>query len=111
MWSNLIQSELDQLREKFNNHKVRKDRNKKLPSGTSSNIAYTLYGDYGGENCLQPVELPVVSKLMEEIGGQDLIRFVSVEYSAKAEAVLKGLGATVTLENVWNVFQAMLPLM
>ena len=60
-------------------HIVQKDRGEKLPSGVSLNVAYTLYG---GEDCLQPVDRKFVKLLMEGIGGEDLTRFVSVEYAA-----------------------------
>ena len=71
-----------------------------------------LCASYGGENCLQDVDVNVVRVLAEEIGGADLVRFVSVEYAAHAEGVLARLGiATVTLENIWTVFTAMLPYM
>jgi hypothetical protein len=101
---------LDTLKDNFNNHRVRKDKNKKLPSGTSPNISMALYPSHGGENCLQAVDVNVVRALAEEIGGEDLIRFVSAEYAAHAEGVLAQLGVVmVTLENVWNVFTTMLP--
>jgi len=78
----LIQQELDTLKDRFNNHVVCKDKEKKLPSGVSPNVAYTLYDQYGGEQCLQPVDRAFVKALMEAIGGEDLIHFVSVEYAA-----------------------------
>ena len=83
-----------------------------MPSGVSPNVAMSLHEDYGAENCLQPVDHSVVGNLMEEIGGEDLIRFVDSEYSATAQSIFDNLGFTVlTFENVWQVFSAMLPLM
>ena len=46
------------------------------------NVAYILYDQYGGEQCLQPVDQAFIKALMEVIGGEDLIHFVSVEYAA-----------------------------
>ncbi|KAF9073367.1 hypothetical protein BDP27DRAFT_1445014 [Rhodocollybia butyracea] len=89
LWPTLIQGELDNLRETFNNHRTRKDTQKFLPSGVASNIAFSLYEKYGGKNGLVPVDSQVIEKLMEEIGGEDLIRFVSVEYAAKARGILE----------------------
>jgi hypothetical protein len=61
---------------------------------------------------LEPVDREVIRKLMEELGGEDLIRFVPVEYDVKAVNVYESLNiADLTLQNVWNVFQIMLPLM
>lgn len=111
LWPTLIQRELDNLRDTFNNHRTRKDNQKFLPSGVSSNIALTLYEKYGGKNGLLPVDRNIIEKLMEDIGGEELIRFVSVEYAAKANGVLEEkLGAPkLTMSNVWDIFQAMLP--
>jgi len=108
----LIQQELDMLKHRLNTHTVRYDRNKLLPSGVSPNIAMSLHQDYNAENCLQLVDRDVVKNLMEEIGGEDLIRFIDLEYSNTAQLIFNNLGYTVlTFENVWQVFSAMLPLM
>ncbi|KZP07458.1 hypothetical protein FIBSPDRAFT_762875 [Athelia psychrophila] len=111
LWSTLIQQELDTLKERFNNHTVRKDKDKKLPSGTSPWSAYTLHESYGGQNCLQPVDREFVKSVMEDLDGEDLIRFVSVEYAARAADVMEivGLGK-LTFHNVWLVFSAMMPI-
>ena len=112
LWPTLIQQELDQLRDHFNNHVVRLDKNKELPSGISPNVAYALHEKYGGEFCLQPVDTTVVYDLMSQIGGEDLIRFVSVEYAAYAREVFESLGiGELSLHNVWDIFQAMMPRM
>jgi hypothetical protein len=48
--------------------------------------------------------------LMEEIGGENLIRFVSVEYAARAQGVFDTLAVPkLTFSNVWEVFSAMIP--
>ena len=108
----LIQQELDTLKDRFNDHVVRKDRGKKLPSGVSPNIAYALYEQYGGEDCLQLIDRDFVKSLMEDIGGEELIRFVSVEYAARAQAAFGTLGfPTLTFQNVWLAFSAMMPIM
>lgn len=47
---------------------------------------------------------------MEEIGGEALIQFVSPEYAAQAQAVYNDLHiSSLTYENVWFIFQSMLP--
>ncbi|KAM5544110.1 hypothetical protein V8D89_002296 [Ganoderma adspersum] len=113
LWPKLIQQELDKLRDKMNNHRVRKDRAKLNPSGVAPNIAYTLFRQYGADSCgLQAVDVDLVLQLMEEIGGEDLIRFVSAEYAARAEEIFATLNVPeLTFHNVWNVFSSMLPLM
>ncbi|KAF8832133.1 hypothetical protein HHX47_DHR1000890 [Lentinula edodes] len=111
LWSKLIQSELDDLRDKFNNHRSRKDRGKWLPSGLSPNVAFSLHEKYGAVSGLLPVDREIIGRLMEDIGGEELVRFVSVAYAAKAQQVFNGeLGAPqMTMQNVWHIFQDMLP--
>lgn len=112
LWPTLIQQELDTLKDHFNDHVVRTDREKKLPSGVSPNIAYTLHEQYGSEDCLQPVDRDIVWGLMEDIGGEDLIRFVTVEYAERARAVFESLGhEKLSFQNIWGVFSLMMPLM
>jgi hypothetical protein len=47
------------------------DNNKKLPSGVFPNVAFALYAQYGGEDCLQRVDQEVIKQLMEDIEGVD----------------------------------------
>ena len=83
-----------------------------MPSGASPNVVYTLHEQYGGEDCLQPVDRDFVKSLMEDLGGEDLIRFVSVKYAARATTIFETLGyGKLTFENVWHVFSAMMPIM
>ena len=78
----------------------------------SPNVVYELFEEYGGEDCLQPVDSEVIRNLMEELGGKDLILFVSRDYAAKAQGVYDTLRLyDLNLQNVWHVFSAMLPLM
>jgi hypothetical protein len=77
----------------------------KLPIHSES-----LYEDYGAQNCLQPVDPDIVQNLMDELGGEDVIRFVSVAYAARAQEVFDSLDVPkITFKNVWKIFQTMLP--
>lgn len=108
----MIQKELDTLKARFNNHVVRLDRSKLIPSGVAPSVALSLYEDYGAENHLEPVDRDIIHQLMEELGGEELIQFVTAEYSAKAQVIFDSLGIQdLTLQNIWHVFQAILPLM
>lgn len=98
------------MRARFNCHKIRYDSAKHLPSGTSSDVAYSLYTNYGAQSCLQPVDPDIVQNLMDEIGGENVIRFVPVAYAARAQEVFNSLNMPkITFENVWEIFQKMLP--
>ena len=47
---------------------------------------------------------------MDEIGGENVIRFVPVAYAARAQEVFNSLNMPkITFENVWEIFQKMLP--
>jgi hypothetical protein len=112
LWPKLIQQELDQLRCRFNNHIVRKDRAKYHPSGISPKVAMALHADYGGEQCLQPVPQETVKEMMSQLGGETLLEFVTQEYATRAQQAYDSLKITnLSLTNVWYVFEAMLPLM
>ena len=101
LWPKLIQQELDELGDRFNNHKVHKDRLKKLPSGVSPNVALALHRDYGAENLLQTVNRDSIRELMGCLGGEDLIRFVSVDYAEHAQHIYDSLSiGKLTLLNV-----------
>ena len=108
LWPKLIQLELDKLCDHFNNHRVCKDCNKKNPSGVAPNVAIALPHKYNGVNCLQSVDVSLVQKLKEELGGEDIIRFTTVEYAAHAQVVFDSLNTELTLQNVWVVFHAMM---
>ncbi|GJJ07921.1 hypothetical protein Clacol_002127 [Clathrus columnatus] len=111
LWPKLINQELDELRDRLNNHRVCKDRTKISPSGTTPHIALSLYKEYNAEWMLQHVDCNVVQDLMEELGGADLVHFVSVGYAERAEVVYSGLGISkLSFHNVWEIFRAMLPL-
>jgi hypothetical protein len=91
---------------------VGKVNGKVLPSGVSPNIAYVLPDQYGGEDHLQPVDKITVQELMDAIGGKELVQFVSEEYASHASEVFDSLGvARLTMQNVWVVFEDMLPIM
>jgi hypothetical protein len=112
LWPILIQQELDELRDRFNNHVVRKVNGKVLPSGVSPNVAFALPEQYGGENHLQPVDKMSVQRLMDVIGGEEIIQFVSAEYASHAREIYDSLHIEkLTMHNVWIVFEDMLPLM
>ncbi|RDX41373.1 hypothetical protein OH76DRAFT_1423158 [Lentinus brumalis] len=112
LWPKLIQQELDSLRERLNNHKPRRDNAKLTPTGVAPAVAYTLAERYGGERGLQPVDTKLIEGLMEELGGEDLVRFVSRDYEARADEIFSTIGVEkLSFANVWMVFERMLPLM
>jgi hypothetical protein len=110
LWPKLIQQELDFFMERANNHKVRNNNVKMNPSGVSPNVCYALPQKYGGENCLQTVDVQMIQGLMEDIGGEELLQFVPPEYAVRAQEVYDPLNIEkLSFDNIWFVFSAMLP--
>lgn len=83
-----------------------------MPSGCSPNVAMALYSTYGAENCLQPVDTATIDELMAQVGGEELLQFVTPAYAKKAQDIYNELQiGKLTFENVWAIFSKMLPLM
>ncbi|KAK7434314.1 hypothetical protein VKT23_020264 [Stygiomarasmius scandens] len=111
LWPVLLRKELAQFMEIRNGTKMRKDKNKLGPSGMSRDEAFTLYDSWGGKNYLMSVDVSVVREIMEEMGGDSLLEFVTVKFSTQAQEVYDSLHISeLTMQNIWDVFQAMLPL-
>lgn len=94
-----------------NGTRMRKDKHKPGPSGMSRNEAFSMPEQWGGRNCLLPVDVNVIREIKEAMGGDSLLEFTTPEFSAEVQAAYDTLGvAKLTLENVWHVFQALYPL-
>ncbi|KAF7362207.1 hypothetical protein MVEN_00566900 [Mycena venus] len=114
LWPRLLQKELDKWASFRNGVPIRKQKDKAGPSGVramSRNEAFSMFESWGGVNCLQRVDRDVIRQMKEDMGGDALIAFSMPEFSARAEEAFESLGPVVlTQKNVWDVFQAMLPL-
>ena len=68
-----------------------------------------LHQDYEAINYLQSVDMTLISTLREQIGGDDLLWFVSKEYAAHCRATYDTLHIQKpTLQNDWIIFSHML---
>ena len=77
----------------------------------SRNEAFALPEKWGGRDCLLPVDIKMVQKLKEMLGGEALLQFTTDEFSTFAQAAYDELGIQhLTRLNIWDVFVAMLPL-
>ncbi len=70
LWPKLLQQELDTFKELQNAHRVRRDSDKMNPSGVAPNVAYSLFEKYGGQQCLEEVDVDVVHNIMTGLGGE-----------------------------------------
>ncbi|EIN04921.1 hypothetical protein PUNSTDRAFT_116208 [Punctularia strigosozonata HHB-11173 SS5] len=113
LWPKLIQQELEDLKEKFNNHPVRKDHNKLNPSGDMPEMIMQLaVKEYSTTNCLQPIDHAIVENLMADLEVEKLLEFVDPAFAIRAEEAYNSLNITrLDFYNVWHIFQAILPIM
>lgn len=112
IWARVLRQELDAFVRMRNGAPMRKNTSKAGPSGISRNTAYSLPGEWGGRECLLKVDVSIVRKIMEELGGDELLEFTPPEFRERAEAVFRDLGISkLTMENAWDVFTDMLPLL
>ena len=90
---------------------MQRQKEKPGPSGMSCNEAFAIPEKWGGCNCLLPIDVDIVHQIKEEMGGDSLLEFVTDEYLQQAQTAYDTLGIQkLTLENVWDVFQVLLPL-
>ena len=90
---------------------MRKDNEKEGPFGMSRNEAFSLPENWGGRDCLLKVDVAVIRELKEAMGGDEMLEFVSAEFSQRAQAAYDTLGVVdLDLENVWHVFCDLYPL-
>jgi len=55
------------------------------PSGMSRSEAFSMPENWGGRDGLLPVDVNVVRELKEVMGGDDILEFVSEEFSERAQ--------------------------
>ena len=114
LWPPLLQERLDEYREYWNNHTVRRQKEKDLPSGTSPIHMWTCPTDMRptARDCRVNVRADIVRGLRDEIGGEEARRqayqFVTPEFQAEADGAYTDLGSPhITLTTAWAVFLAM----
>ena len=89
-----------------NGARMRKDNEKVGPSVMSRNEAFSLPENWGGHNCLLEVDVKIIHELKKAMSGEEILEFVSAEFSQRAQAAYDMLGVVdLDLENVWYVFR------
>lgn len=93
----------------MNSHKIRPSKDQQLPSGIPK-IIYENPNIYGLQDMLQEVNRNTVKEVMEQLGGEDLLRFVPASYEEKAKAVEEELYITdkFTIYNAWAIYDLMI---
>ncbi|KAJ7172053.1 hypothetical protein C8R46DRAFT_1073669 [Mycena filopes] len=110
IWFPLVQRELDKFCHQQNNHRVRFQADKLLPSGGTPHEFYTKPEKYGGEQCLIPVDGDVIQELLDGCEeGYARMRYVEEEFDVIAEEAYTAMGRpAITLHNAWAVFRVLI---
>lgn len=111
LWPPVMQQELNKFMNYANNHKIRKQKEKRLPSGVSPIYAYTCPNRFGGRECLQPVCMQVIEGLMKDLEPEMKAYSdwgVPREFADVAEQLLVAIGVPkVEMSNAWLVFTSL----
>ncbi|KAJ7109628.1 hypothetical protein C8R43DRAFT_904761 [Mycena crocata] len=112
VWPKIVQRSLDEFVEYWNNHKIRTQRNKLLPSGFSPNYVCDFPDKFGLTHFGVPAPQQFVDALRENIPKPraECYRWVSAEFEMQAQAVYEHIGSPeLTLTEGWTIFCQMLP--
>ncbi|KAJ6629945.1 hypothetical protein B0H10DRAFT_2160444 [Mycena sp. CBHHK59/15] len=112
LWPKIVQSSLDNFVDYWNNHKIRTQRNKLLPSGFSLNYICEFPERFGLTNFGVPAPQHLVDALRQNIpkSREECYRWVSDEFEAMAWEVYNHIGAPkFVLTEGWTIFCQMLP--
>lgn len=108
LWPPVMQVELDKFRKYQNNHRMRKQKEKILPSGVSPGFAYSCPSRWGGRNCLQPVDVQIIDKVLADLDPEMKKHTdwgVPEELASAARDIFDKSGIKeVTMRNIWVVF-------
>lgn len=106
-----MQKELNKFCYEANNRKVRKQKDKLLPSGVSPNIAYEFPERFGATDCLEQVDVRVVEEILDCMQeAKDALSDWGVpkDFAICAQKKYEELSVQeVTMSNVWLVFGSM----
>jgi hypothetical protein len=110
IWFPAIQRSLDEFCHQQNNHRIRKQQGKILPSGGTPNEFYSKPEEWGGEDCLIRVPAEVIDELLADCEeGYKQMRYVEEDFDVLAQAVYEAVDKPeITVQNAWEVFRTMI---
>ncbi|KAJ7878361.1 hypothetical protein B0H14DRAFT_3130022 [Mycena olivaceomarginata] len=112
LWPKIIQLALDNFLDYWNNHKIRTQRNKLLPSGFSPNYICDFPEKFALTHFGVAAPQPFINALRQNIPKtqRECCRWVPDEFDAKASEVYAQIGEPkFVLTNGWTIFCQMLP--
>ena len=109
----LIQVELNDFQTWWNQHRIRSQSNKNMPSGHVPAHALAHPEQFAGLNCLIPVSTEALQELRkilkEDVGSyEDHMSWYSQDFCQLADETYAKLShPAITLDNAWKIFQSM----
>ncbi|KAF8144945.1 hypothetical protein K438DRAFT_1910892 [Mycena galopus ATCC 62051] len=112
LWPKIVQYSLDDFVDHWNNHKIRTQRNKALPSGVSPKFICDFPERFGLTHFGTPAPQDLVDTLHQNIpkSREECYRWVSDEFEVRASDIYDHIGAPKLVPtNGWTIFCQMLP--
>ncbi|KAK6966975.1 hypothetical protein R3P38DRAFT_2815563 [Favolaschia claudopus] len=110
IWFPLVQRSLDTFCNQQNNHRVRRQDDKLLPSGGTPNQFCANPMKYNGVDCLIKVPAKNIDELLDEARetAREHMRYVDDDFDILACEAYEALNKpAITLQSAWVVFRAM----
>jgi len=114
IWPPVVQKRLDYFVDYWNSHRVRSQKKKLMPSGTTPMNIFTTPAKYGGARLSQPVSLECIQELRNNLSEtrEEAFRWVEDDFAAAAEEVYEAVGSpSLSLATGWQVFSMMSPVL
>jgi hypothetical protein len=107
---------MNSFMERKNTYRTRKNQNSHLPTGVAPNTCYNSPQNYDGTQGLHPVPQEAVQQIINDQypDRADLLQVSPPDFSLQVSTLIQRLGVQedhITLNNVWKVFERVLPLL
>lgn len=116
LWIPLVQRVMNSFIDRKNTYRTRKNQNSHLPTSVAPDTCFYLPQNYGGTQGLIPVPREDIQRMIEEQypDRESLLQVSPSQFSQEVSTLIQRLGVQedkITLNNVWTVFQRVLPLL
>ncbi|KAF7289316.1 hypothetical protein MIND_01393500 [Mycena indigotica] len=111
LWPKIVKQAIDTFIRYWNGHRVRKQKEKILPSGVCPRDVYENLVQYGLTHAGIKVPKDVVDELRTRLpkSREECMRWVPASFNVQATAVYQALGCpTLSVANGWDIFTSML---
>lgn len=105
-----VQARINEFIDYFNNHKIRAQQNKVLPSGEAPQVIFDNPADFGLENLKVDVTQEAIDIMRAQIATprEEAFCWVTDEFDALAFRVYQDIGApSLVITDAWQIFLLM----